>query len=218
MQHLCWLVLAACITPLHALALTAAGGQRLALRPSSRSPALAMGAVRQVTTEEFEAGLQDCATPNADNSSDNSPAATRSEAGSSSKANGPLLKKGGKGKEEPLKKRASWFSLKRLMPSSSSQEKYASAAVDATPPSKSNKRYRSFSLRKPSFGGSMRGIGRSFSFMPTKSARRQSRDNLAARTAFHESKAERKRRDSESTPSAPASARQESEESVEFGV
>lgn len=63
MQHLCWLVLAACITPLHALALTAAGGQRLALRPSSRSPALAMGAVRQVTTEEFEAELQDCATP-----------------------------------------------------------------------------------------------------------------------------------------------------------
>ena len=145
--------------------------------------------------------------------------ATRSEAGSSSKANGPLLKKGGKGKEEPLKKRASWFSLKRLMPSSSSQEKYASAAVDATPPSKSNnKRSRSFSLRKPSFGGSMRSIGRSFSFMPAKSARRQSRDNLAARTAFHESKAERKRRDSESTPSAPASARQESEESVEFGV
>ena len=63
MQHLCWLVLAACITPLHALALTAAGGRRFALRPSSRSPALSMGAVRQVTTEEFEAELQDCATP-----------------------------------------------------------------------------------------------------------------------------------------------------------
>ena len=63
MEHLCWLVLAACITPLHALALTAAGGRRLALRPSSRSPALSMGAVRQVTTEEFEAELQDCATP-----------------------------------------------------------------------------------------------------------------------------------------------------------